>query len=207
MSFLSLPADALVSTGLAKLGYRYVNIGTFQSSNKFSWFFTQAYNINVVALIYLTQETWWLLLDDCWAEISRDDKVHISQHFLQRLVPYYAFFFSLFINFLEYFRVIWCLRNPHFLLGWRLWLTMFMERDSSWEYTQMLGNLGCIRIMHTRIVLMCWIINIVVILWCALVCSYFTCSKQMPGSLGHEEQDAKTFAFWVIIFFQLGTPC
>ncbi|GKA20241.1 alpha-galactosidase, partial [Tanacetum coccineum] len=23
-----------------------------------------------------------------------------------------------------------------------------------------------------------------------------TCSKQMPGSLGHEEQDAKTFASW-----------
>ncbi|KAF8378922.1 hypothetical protein HHK36_030271 [Tetracentron sinense] len=26
---------------------------------------------------------------------------------------------------------------------------------------------------------------------------YFTCSKTMPGSLGHEEQDAKTFASWV----------
>ncbi|BAT83891.1 hypothetical protein VIGAN_04113100 [Vigna angularis var. angularis] len=25
---------------------------------------------------------------------------------------------------------------------------------------------------------------------------YFTCSKQMPGSLGHEFQDAKTFASW-----------
>ncbi|KAK7277069.1 hypothetical protein RIF29_18218 [Crotalaria pallida] len=25
---------------------------------------------------------------------------------------------------------------------------------------------------------------------------YFTCSKTMPGSLGHEEQDAKTFASW-----------
>jgi hypothetical protein len=24
-----------------------------------------------------------------------------------------------------------------------------------------------------------------------------TCSQQMPGSLGHEEQDAKTFASWV----------
>lgn len=28
-------------------------------------------------------------------------------------------------------------------------------------------------------------------------CRYFTCSKTMPGSLGHEEQDAKTFASWV----------
>lgn len=24
-----------------------------------------------------------------------------------------------------------------------------------------------------------------------------TCSKTMPGSLGHEEKDAKTFASWV----------
>lgn len=26
-----------------------------------------------------------------------------------------------------------------------------------------------------------------------------TCSKTMPGSLGHEEQDANTFASWVCI--------
>lgn len=26
---------------------------------------------------------------------------------------------------------------------------------------------------------------------------YYTCSKTMPGSLGFEEQDAKTFASWV----------
>lgn len=30
-------------------------------------------------------------------------------------------------------------------------------------------------------------------------CSYYTCSKKMPGSLGHEEQDAKTFASWVCV--------
>ncbi|XP_054785125.1 alpha-galactosidase-like [Prosopis cineraria] len=29
-----------------------------------------------------------------------------------------------------------------------------------------------------------------------------TCSKQMPGSLGHEEQDAKTFASWGIDFLK-----
>ena len=29
------------------------------------------------------------------------------------------------------------------------------------------------------------------------LCRQFTCSKTMPGSLGHEEQDAKTFASWV----------
>ena len=29
------------------------------------------------------------------------------------------------------------------------------------------------------------------------ICRNQTCSKRMPGSLGHEEQDAKTFASWV----------
>ena len=37
----------------------------------------------------------------------------------------------------------------------------------------------------------------------------FTCSKTMPGSLGHEGQDAKTFASWVgnlvFIFFMVFT--
>ncbi|XP_050132984.1 alpha-galactosidase 1-like isoform X5 [Malus sylvestris] len=31
---------------------------------------------------------------------------------------------------------------------------------------------------------------------------YFTCSKTMPGSLGHEEQDAKTFAAWGIDYLK-----
>ncbi|KAI3858292.1 hypothetical protein MKW92_045087 [Papaver armeniacum] len=30
----------------------------------------------------------------------------------------------------------------------------------------------------------------------------FTCSKQMPGSLGHEEQDAKTFASWGVDYLK-----
>jgi len=30
-----------------------------------------------------------------------------------------------------------------------------------------------------------------------------TCSKRMPGSLGHEEQDAKTFASWVYIYIYI----
>ncbi|KAF8376926.1 hypothetical protein HHK36_030297 [Tetracentron sinense] len=77
-------ADALVSTGLAKLGYQYVNI------------------------------------DDCWAEIACDNKGN--------LVAKYSTFPS----------------------GIKALATM-----------------------------------------------YFTCSKKMPGSLGHEEQDAKTFASWV----------
>ncbi|TXG60907.1 hypothetical protein EZV62_012270 [Acer yangbiense] len=31
---------------------------------------------------------------------------------------------------------------------------------------------------------------------------YFTCSKTMPGSLGHEEQDAKSFASWGIDYLK-----
>ncbi|KAF3457934.1 hypothetical protein FNV43_RR02595 [Rhamnella rubrinervis] len=31
---------------------------------------------------------------------------------------------------------------------------------------------------------------------------YFTCSKKMPGSLGHEEQDAQTFASWGIDYLK-----
>lgn len=31
---------------------------------------------------------------------------------------------------------------------------------------------------------------------------YYTCSKQMPGSLGYEEQDAKTFASWGVDYLK-----
>ncbi|XP_060184414.1 alpha-galactosidase 1-like [Lycium barbarum] len=31
---------------------------------------------------------------------------------------------------------------------------------------------------------------------------YYTCSRKMPGSLGHEEQDAKTFASWGIDYLK-----
>ncbi|XP_075083617.1 alpha-galactosidase 1-like [Nicotiana tabacum] len=33
-------------------------------------------------------------------------------------------------------------------------------------------------------------------------CSYYTCSRKMPGSLGHEEQDAKSFAAWGIDYLK-----
>lgn len=35
--FLGLTADAVISTGLAKLGYTYVNIGTWQSFRRLSF--------------------------------------------------------------------------------------------------------------------------------------------------------------------------
>ncbi|EHA8590031.1 Alpha-galactosidase [Cocos nucifera] len=31
---------------------------------------------------------------------------------------------------------------------------------------------------------------------------FYTCSKQMPGSLGHEDQDAKTFASWEVDYLK-----
>lgn len=97
-------ADALVSTGLAKLGYRYVNI------------------------------------DDCWAEISRDDKGY--------LVPKKSTFPSGMKALADHVH------------GKGLKLGIYSDAG------------------------------------------YFTCSKQMPGSLGHEEQDAKTFASWGIDYLK-----
>jgi alpha-galactosidase len=42
------------------------------------------------------------------------------------------------------------------------------------------------------------------------LCRYYTCSKTMPGSLGHEDQDAKNFASWVgnlVFIFFMGIKC
>lgn len=97
-------ADALVSTGLAKLGYKYVNI------------------------------------DDCWAEHSRDQKGN--------LVPKKSTFPSGIKALADY------VHNKGLKLG--------IYSDS--------GSM--------------------------------TCSKTMPGSLGHEEQDAKTFASWGIDYLK-----
>ncbi|KAL6211381.1 hypothetical protein ACLB2K_016608 [Fragaria x ananassa] len=92
-------ADALVSTGLSKLGYTYVNI------------------------------------DDCWAEIARDVKGN--------LVAKKSAFPSGIKALADY------VHSKGLKIG--------IYSDAG----------------------------------------YFTCSKTMPGSLGHEEQDANTFAAWV----------
>ncbi|KAH6771039.1 alpha-galactosidase 1 [Perilla frutescens var. hirtella] len=97
-------ADALVSTGLAKLGYNYVNI------------------------------------DDCWAEINRDDK--------GALVP----------------------KKSTFPSG--------MKALSDYVHSKGLK----IGIYSDA--------------------GLFTCSKKQPGSLGHEELDAKTFASWGIDYLK-----
>lgn len=97
-------ADALISTGLAKLGYRFVNI------------------------------------DDCWAELSRDDKGN--------LVPKKSTFPSGIKALADY------VHSKGLKLG------IYSDAGS------------------------------------------FTCSKTMPGSLGYEEQDAKTFASWGIDYLK-----
>uniref|UniRef100_A0A7N0ZVJ6 Alpha-galactosidase n=1 Tax=Kalanchoe fedtschenkoi TaxID=63787 RepID=A0A7N0ZVJ6_KALFE len=97
-------ADALVSSGLSKLGYQYVN------------------------------------LDDCWAEIHRDDK--------GRLLPKNSTFPSGIKHLADY------VHNKGLKLG--------IYSDAG----------------------------------------YYTCSKTMPGSLGHEETDAKTFAEWGIDYLK-----
>ncbi|XP_050234856.1 alpha-galactosidase 1-like isoform X1 [Mercurialis annua] len=97
-------ADAIVSTGLHKLGYTYVNI------------------------------------DDCWAEISRDAKGN--------LVAKKSTFPSGIKALADYVH------------GKGLKLGIYSDAG------------------------------------------YFTCSKTMPGSLGHEERDAKTFASWGIDYLK-----
>ncbi|KAL2541182.1 Alpha-galactosidase 1 [Abeliophyllum distichum] len=97
-------ADSLVSTGLSKLGYIYVNI------------------------------------DDCWAESSRDDKGN--------LVAKKSTFPSGIKALADY------VHSKGLKLG--------IYSDAG----------------------------------------YYTCSKKQPGSLGHEEQDAKTFASWGIDYLK-----
>ncbi|KAJ1403982.1 Glycosyl hydrolase, all-beta [Sesbania bispinosa] len=103
-SLIRETADAMVSTGLAALGYKYIN------------------------------------LDDCWAELNRDNQGN--------MVPK-AETFPSGIKALAYY--------VH-----RKGLKLGIYSDA--------GNL--------------------------------TCSKRMPGSLGHEEQDAKTFASWGIDYLK-----
>ncbi|RWW71644.1 hypothetical protein BHE74_00020597 [Ensete ventricosum] len=97
-------ADALVKTGFANLGYRYVNI------------------------------------DDCWAELNRDSQGN--------LVPKKSTFPSGIKALADYVH------------GKGLKLGIYSDAGTQ------------------------------------------TCSKTMPGSLGHEEQDAKTFAAWGIDYLK-----
>ncbi|XP_021767513.1 alpha-galactosidase-like [Chenopodium quinoa] len=96
-------ADAIVSTGLAYLGYKYINI------------------------------------DDCWAELNRDSEGY--------LVPKLSAFPS------GIFALVYDVHIKGLKIG--------IYSDAGTQ----------------------------------------TCSKTMPGSLGHEEQDANTFALWVSYIF------
>ncbi|XP_057425393.1 alpha-galactosidase-like [Lotus japonicus] len=97
-------ADAMVSTGLAALGYKYIN------------------------------------LDDCWAEINRDHQGN--------MVP----------------------KASTFPSGIRALAHYVHSKGLKFGIYSDAGNQ--------------------------------TCSKRMPGSLGHEEQDAKTFASWGIDYLK-----
>ncbi|KAK2413699.1 alpha-galactosidase [Trifolium repens] len=97
-------ADAMISTGLAALGYKYIN------------------------------------LDDCWAELNRDSQGN--------MVPKVSTFPSGIKALAHYIH--------------RKGLKLGIYSDA--------GN--------------------------------FTCSKRMPGSLGHEIQDAKTFASWGVDYLK-----
>ncbi|KAE8660960.1 Alpha-galactosidase [Hibiscus syriacus] len=99
-----ITADAVVSTGLSKIGYEYVNI------------------------------------DDCWAEISRDDKGNLVPK--KSIFPYGIKVLADYVH--------------------RKGLKLGIYSDAG----------------------------------------YFTCSKKMPGSLDHEERDAKTFASWGIDYLK-----
>uniref|UniRef100_A0A7C9DEV8 Alpha-galactosidase n=1 Tax=Opuntia streptacantha TaxID=393608 RepID=A0A7C9DEV8_OPUST len=97
-------ADALVSTGLAKLGYKYVNI------------------------------------DDCWAELTRDNKGN------------------------------------------------FVPKKSTFPS----GIKALAAYVHSK--------GLKIGIYSDA--GHYTCSKTMPGSLGHEEHDAKTFASWGIDYLK-----
>ncbi|KAH9289902.1 hypothetical protein KI387_034019, partial [Taxus chinensis] len=97
-------ADAMVSTGLNKLGYEYVNI------------------------------------DDCWAQLNRDDKGNLVA------------------------------RASTFPSGIKALADYVHSRGLKLGIYSDAG--------------------------------YKTCSKTMPGSLGHEEQDAKTFASWGVDYLK-----
>ncbi|KAH9746897.1 alpha-galactosidase 1 [Citrus sinensis] len=97
-------ADALVSSGLAKLGYIYVNI------------------------------------DDCWGEQDRDEKGNLQA------------------------------RNTTFPSGIKALADYVHGKGLKLGIYSSAG--------------------------------YYTCSKQMPGSLGYEDQDAKTFASWGVDYLK-----
>lgn len=65
----------MVSSGLAALGYEYINLGDdfIYFFRTFLWFFDfmlSVFDINMFLFLYE--------LDDCWAELDRDSKVNLN---------------------------------------------------------------------------------------------------------------------------------
>ncbi|URD88080.1 alpha-galactosidase [Musa troglodytarum] len=133
-------ADALVNTGLANLGYRYVNIGrlllylyltfSFLLTDSVVKWFNLLTRFPVVVVVVSGSFS-----DDCWAELNRDSQGN--------LVPKKSTFPSGIKALADYVH------------GKGLKLGIYSDAGTQ------------------------------------------TCSKTMPGSLGYEEQDAKTFAAWL----------
>nr|XP_011458441.1 PREDICTED: alpha-galactosidase 1-like isoform X1 [Fragaria vesca subsp. vesca] len=132
-------ADALVSTGLSKLGYTYVNIGT---SASFFFLFNICTYVFVLPSILsqVLTENFHFLKDDCWAEIARDVKGNL------------------------------------------------VAKKSAFPS----GIKALVDYVHSK--------GLKIGIYSDA--GYFTCSKTMPGSLGHEEQDANTFAAWGIDYLK-----
>ena len=61
-------ADAMVSTGLSALGYKYINLGI-----NFYFGHRKKYSLTVNFFSNMNFNFW---VDDCWAELNRDSKVH-----------------------------------------------------------------------------------------------------------------------------------
>lgn len=83
-------------------------------------------------------------------------------------------------------------KTLHFLMASNILLITCTVKVSSWEFIQMQGE------EFDKTFFSEWLEKRSLDhYWCQLVCRSQTCSKTMPGSLGYELIDAKTFAEWV----------
>ena len=65
----------MVSTGLAALGYQYINLG-----EDFVSFFVHFFGFSTSCFLFFDINMFLFpyVLDDCWAELDRDSKVNLN---------------------------------------------------------------------------------------------------------------------------------